>query len=348
VPLRATVTGVDTNAQLFRDSVRVISLNGTKCIYLSKTRPSSDSVLLIEIPNRGEPWRSEASIRDASADRTEKNTFRVTLELERAHSAVVDVPEPEPPALVENAASKVTPFPNPANLESPAQTAPPAPAFESPQEFAPLPSFPRRRNLAPPIPPPETDDPAKAPAPAQAVKAAVKDAVRTIMTSELDPWKRDIQNSVAAQIDAAIQQPLQKLEARLEQKFNQTPPLTRETVQMLAAEIAEKFVDEFAASKLPRLIAEGVRVGLAASAPRQDAAAAQEMANQLISDLRQKLGAFISDIERITGPQANIAPAFHLPPSVSSERKTGSQEPSGKSSLDSEISAALERLLSKV
>ncbi|HEV8423378.1 MAG TPA: hypothetical protein VGQ40_08530, partial [Chthoniobacterales bacterium] len=133
VPLRATVTGVDTDAQLFRASVRVIFLKTTKCIYLSKIRPSSDSVLLIEIQDRGETWRSDASISNISEDRAESDTFRVTLELERAHSAIVDVPEPEPPepsAPVEEAPSNVTPFPNPVSQEAPILAPPPAPAFE--------------------------------------------------------------------------------------------------------------------------------------------------------------------------------------------------------------------------
>ena len=357
VPLRATVTGVDTDAQLFRDSVRVIFLKNTKCIYLSKIKPSSDSILLIEIPNRGETWRSDASIRDISADRTEPDTFRVTLELERAHSAVVDVPEPEPPAEVEEAASNVTPFPSPPNLEAPILAPPPAPAFESRQEFAPLPSFPRRRNLAPPIPPPEADEPAKASAPPQAVKAAVKDAVRAIMASEFEQWKRDIQNSFAGQIDAAFQQPLQRLEAKLEQKQN--PAITQETMQRLAAEAAETVVAEWAATRLPKLIAEAVRVGLAANATRQaapqelraPAAATQQKANQLIQELHQKMLAFSAEMERLVAPQTGALPAtnYARPAAPEPPSKARSGAPFGDSDLDldSEISAALEKLLGK-
>ena len=355
-PLRATVTGVDTDAQLFRDSVRVIFLKDKKCIYLSKVKPSSDSALLIEIPNRGETWRSDASIRDISADRSEPGTFRVTLDLERSHSAVVELaepePEPEPPAPVEDAASNVTPFPNPPNFEPAAIATPPAPVFENPQEFAPLPSFPRRRNLAPSIPPPEADEPSKAPAPPQAVKAAVKDAVRAIMASEFEQWKQDIQNSFAGQIDAAFQQPLQRLEAKIAQKQN--PAITQETVQSLAAEAAETVVSEWAATKLPKLIAEAVRVGLAANATRQEvaapAAATQQRANQLIQELHQKMLAFSAEMERLVDPQTASIPGSNRARPVSPEPpvKARSETPSDKSDLDREISAALEKLLGKI
>jgi hypothetical protein len=286
----------------------------------------------------------------------------VTLELERAHSAIVDVPEPEPPepsAPVEEAPSNVTPFPNPVSQEAPILAPPPAPAFESRQEFAPLPSFPRRRNLAPPIPPPATNEPASVSAPPQGVKAAVKDAVRAIMASEFEQWKCDIQSSFAGQIDAAFEQPLQRLEAKLVQKQNSA--ITQETVQRLAAEAAEAAVAEWAAAKLPKLIAEAVRVGLTANATRQasreatreevrpPAAATQQRANQLIQELQQKMLSFSAEMERLVDPQTGALPASNYARPVATEpsSKARSEALFGNSDLDGEISAALDKLLGK-
>src|SRR3989304_4635256 len=94
---RATVTGVDSGGQLFRDQASVVYLKGQKCIYHSKHKPSSDGSVMIEIQsaqNGKESWRANAKVVRVSPIGPRQDAFRVTLELDRAHSLVIDAPDP--------------------------------------------------------------------------------------------------------------------------------------------------------------------------------------------------------------------------------------------------------------
>ena len=166
-------------------------------------------------------------------------------------------------------------------------------------------------------------------------------------------------NSSSVPGDPTFEQPLQRLEAKLVQKQNSA--ITQETVQSLAAEAAEAAVAEWAAAKLPKLIAEAVRVGVAANATQQatreasreevrpPAAATQQRANQLIQELQQKMLSFSAEMERLVDPQAAALSAANSARQVATERSNKARSAAlfGDSDLDGEISAALDKLLGK-
>jgi hypothetical protein len=220
-PAQATVTGVDCQGQLFRDAAQVIFLKDKKCMYLSKIKPSPDNSLLIEMPNGRESWRSDAAIRAVTRSLRDRSYFRVTLELERASSVVIETPEADeesaPPAPV------AAPIPAPKVSVFASPVASTTPSLSTPKPFAPLPSFPQNKDSVPAGPTP-------------AAKAAVNDVVRSIVVSEMEQWKREIQALIAGQIETVIEERLQALEARIEQQLNQLPVITAEAVQAMIAD----------------------------------------------------------------------------------------------------------------
>src|SRR5882724_4897215 len=119
--VRATVTGVDSAGQLFRDSALVISLKGKKCICESSYKPSSDGSVMVELRIGGEAWRSDAKVRAVSSAGSGPGSFRVTLELERAHSAVIEAEDGD---AVPPATSAATESKRPPAVVAPADPAP--------------------------------------------------------------------------------------------------------------------------------------------------------------------------------------------------------------------------------
>jgi uncharacterized protein YneF (UPF0154 family) len=248
------VTGLDSGGQLFRDSARVIFLKGQKCIYQSNVKPSPDSSVMVELRIGGENWRSDAKVRAVSSAGPEQDGFRVTLELDRASSAVVETAE----------SSK-------GNLPSaPAQ--PPADAGPAQETTAP--------DLSPAQASADSaagDPRPPAPAPSPAVIAAV---VRSVMASEAEQRKRELQDVVAGQVEAALRRPLEKIEAGIGHLQRQ-PALTEESVRKIAARAAEEAQIEWGTAS-QKLVAETVRSAVAADS------------DQLRRDLRMLVSAEIA------------------------------------------------------
>src|SRR5262245_23735491 len=93
--MRATVTGVDSGGRLFRDTVPIVFLKARKCTYQSKYKPSLQAEVMVEIQEAKETWRSDAKVQQVLPAPDEQNAYRVTIELDRAHTAVIEPPEPE-------------------------------------------------------------------------------------------------------------------------------------------------------------------------------------------------------------------------------------------------------------
>jgi hypothetical protein len=274
----AIVTGIDSTGQLFRDSARIIFLKGQKCIYQSKVKPSPDNAVLIEMRDGAEPWRSDAKVRSVSPAGREQDGFRVTVELERAHSAVIECADEEAPPHVKDAAAERTLPPNaneaPAATKSqPKKPVPPAAeeiashdVVRATVEAAPPPPPARKNNAVPAFTTPVADD--VKPPPTSAARAAVADVVRSILASEVEQWKRDLQSSVADQVQAALRQPLQAMEAKIEQQRSKRPSITEESVQKIAAQAAENAQIEWATTS-QKIVAEAVRAAVASDGDRQ-------------------------------------------------------------------------------
>jgi hypothetical protein len=89
---------VDTDGKLFRDNARVTFLKARKCVYLSAVKHSRDSSVMVELRIGPETWRSDAKVQSVSPAGPERNSFRVTVELDRAHTAVIEAAEDDLPA----------------------------------------------------------------------------------------------------------------------------------------------------------------------------------------------------------------------------------------------------------
>lgn len=137
--LQMTVTGSDADGKLFREPAAVLHLRGRDCIYRSKNQVQPDSWLMVEIrgdQRDAETWRAGAQVKSVSRAGPAQDLFQVSVELERAHGAVLIHVEEEEAARDIQAASPPRPLqgPPPPHAAAPDPTpeispaAPPGPA----------------------------------------------------------------------------------------------------------------------------------------------------------------------------------------------------------------------------
>jgi uncharacterized protein YneF (UPF0154 family) len=273
--VRATVTGVDSGDQLFRDNARVVFLKGQKCIYQSKFKPSPGSSVMIELRNGPEPWRSNAKVRAVSNAGAEPGSYRVTLELDRAHSAVIEEADDDiaPPAKA---------------IASESDGSPDAPS-ETPETAVP--------DFSPPPAPVPIPAPAHAPTPAS--KAALADVVRSVMAAEAERWKRQLQSAIGGQVETALRQPLQALEANIERRMQKQPAMTEETVRKIAAHAAENAQIEWATTS-QKIVAEAVRSAMAAEGDQQRRELRALVSGEIEAAWKAQLAARVDDAAKKT------------------------------------------------
>jgi hypothetical protein len=274
--VRATVTGVDSTGQLFRDSACVVLLKGQKCVYQSKYKPSPDNALLIEIREGGESWRCDAKIKSVSSAGQGRDGFRVTVELDRASSLVVESEDTR-----EHAPGKEFPVEaKPASLSFPSATdaqtdladevpaadeEASAPNWEESSQATPPPDpIPtRQKPAAGESPRPASPAPLKpAAAPTPSAQAAVAELVRTLVTSAMEEWKGELQSAVAGQVEAAIRNPVKAIELKIEKELKNRPAISEESVRKIAAKAAEEVQIEWATAS-QRVAADAARAAVA-------------------------------------------------------------------------------------
>ena len=283
---RATVTGVDSRGQLFRDTATIVFLKGRKCIYQSKVRPSPDSELMIEIQNGKETWRSNAKVRSVSSVGTQPGTFSVTVELDRAHSTVIETPNAEEalsnaeePTAAPKAVRQASVVPAIQEAAKPDPSAVllavPSPSAAS-NESAP-------RSSASAAADPASLAPPSMPTPVP--KMMVADIVRSVMASDLGQLKRELQGAVANQLEAALREPFETLETKIEQRLRQEPAITEDSVRQIAAQAAENAQIEWAGAKLQKMMAEAVRSALASNSEQRR----QEVATLVCGEIEAAL-----------------------------------------------------------
>lgn len=263
------MTGVDSADQLFRDNAPIIFLKGQKCIYLSRFKPAHHGSVMVEIQSGGDAWRSNAKVRGVSPAASEANSFRVTVELDRAHNLVIEDADVDPDPRASAAADN-----EPDDPETTHET----------HETAPLPPPAARKGSA-------ADAPIKpAPAPTPAARAVVADVVRSAMAAEVEQWKSGLRREIADTVEAALRQPLEKIEATIERHVQKRPTVTEESVRKISAQEAEKARLE-SASTSHTAIAEAVRSAVAADSDRQRREIRALVAGDVEAALRGSLSA---------------------------------------------------------
>ena len=247
--VRTTVTGIDGGGQLFRDSARVIFLKGQKLIYVSQFKPSSDSSVMVELRTGADNWRSDAKIRAVAPTGTKPDIFfRVTVELDRAHSAVIEAPEDDAAPSVKTPAGESVPStlqefsaPDLEAIPEPAQPLPPA----------------RNQKTAPAFAGDAASDVFKpAPAAASFSKAALTDVVRSVVASELGQLRRELHDDIADQVESALRQSFAAIEAKIEQRLADKVAAAIE--KTLAGRIDQYLQTPSALSALQKAVAEVV------------------------------------------------------------------------------------------
>src|SRR4051812_14029609 len=260
--LRAIVTGVDSTGQLFRDSAAtIISLKNHSCGYLSKTKPALDSVVMVEITEGKETWRSNAKVK-SSAPAPEPNVLRIGIELERAHPLLIDNSEAEensPPQRIKEVTSSVRPASPPqpdSNFRSTPDPATPKPAVSAPPQ------------IDAPQPRPVRTAPASV-APVSPSAESITQVVRAVVTNEIAQWKREMQRTLSDQIALALREPLAALEKTVQQELRNTPSVSEDTVRQIAEQAATNAQTEWVATKLQEVIADALRSALLADSERR-------------------------------------------------------------------------------
>ncbi len=307
--VRATVTGVDRDGQLFRDQASVVSLKGKDCIYHSRHRPSPDVSVMIELQSAQggkETWRSNAKVKHVSPLGSQQDVFRVTVELDRAHSLVIEASDTEEtPKDAEGAEPEdgvpcpvVPPFTVPKPVRNmnavsvagentklnhePTPAAVPAPPATL-KDGGPLPSA--GASADSPIKPSST--PTIAPAP----RTMVADIVRSIMASEFGQLKRELQSAISNQVEGAVREPLQSLETKLERHSSARPVVTEETVRRMAVQAAENVQLEWATTKLQKIVAEAVRSAMTSEIEQRRSEVAALVSSEIEAALRGPVAA---------------------------------------------------------
>jgi hypothetical protein len=224
--VRATATGVDNNGQLFREQVSIVYLKMQKCVFRSKANPPTDGSLMIEIVGSSgkDSWRSDAKVKHVSPVEPNRDGFHVTIELDRAHSLEINALEAEAPAQAETPeGSETDGLPSFVVQDSSAQGS-----------VLDLSSIPPAGEKA------ETKvtgrgGPAAVPAP----KMMIADIVRSVTASEFAQLRRELQSGLSSLVEGAVREPVQALEQKMEQRLR-SPTVTEETVRKVATQVVEK------------------------------------------------------------------------------------------------------------
>jgi hypothetical protein len=306
--IRATVTGVDSRGQLFRDAASVVYLKGQKCIYRSQFNPSTDGTLMIELPpEQGgkEAWRSNAKIKHVSPLGPPQDGFRVTIELDRAHAMEIGASDSEEDGQNSHGAESAE-----SEDGSPSQAVPAPAASRSVRDPGAVPASgdAAKSDHGPALAPlaaqtngaalpsgggsasyPAKSSPMATPAP----KVMVTDIVRSVMASEFGQLKRDLQSALSNQLEATLQERLQSLETKMEQSSRARPVLSEETVRKTATQAAETVQNEWAANKLQPMVAKLVRSIVAAEQEQRQRGLEALVAGQIETAVQGPLAARI-------------------------------------------------------
>jgi len=92
--VRATVTGLDENGQMFREAAPILNLNGRGCSFRSKFQPAVGSWMLIEIDllKQGSKRSTlQGQVKSVQAEGLATNLFQVSVELESAQEVRPEV-----------------------------------------------------------------------------------------------------------------------------------------------------------------------------------------------------------------------------------------------------------------
>lgn len=210
---------------------------------------------MIEIIDGKEPWRSNARVKSSSPG-PDPGSFRVTVELERAHPILIDNSESEDPAPSPASAADSLPGKSPA----PAIGDDSEPGEEASRRAAALPS------VAPAPPRPVRPVPAPPLAPSA---ESVSQVVRSVFASEAARLKREIQSAVSEQVEMALRGPWKAWEEKIQRQLASEPSWTEDSVRQIAEQAAKNVQMEWVATKMQTAIADAVRSALLADNERR-------------------------------------------------------------------------------
>jgi hypothetical protein len=280
--LRAIVTGVDSTGQLFRDSAAtIIALKNHSCGYLSKNRPALDSVVMVEISDGKETWRSNAKVK-SSAPSPELNVLRIGIELERAHPLLIDNSEadetlqPEKSKEVTSSFKPASPLQPDSSVRPTSDPAVPKPAVSAPSQIDAAQPGPVRTapaNVTPVSPSAES----------------ITQVVRAVVTNEVAQWKREMQRTLSDQIALALREPLAALEKTVQQELRNTPSVSEDTVRQIAEQAATNAQIEWVGTKMEAVIADALRAALLADSERRRREVSFLVSNELEAALNGPL-----------------------------------------------------------
>jgi uncharacterized protein YneF (UPF0154 family) len=146
----------------------------------------------------------------------------------------------------------------------------------------------------------------------------VAEAMRQPLETERELREQQVHSAVSSELDAAVEGPVaarmdamlkKMLEAQWAEHARKPPPITDQTIRQIAASVAEHpqlqvSIDALAA-KLTERWAEVVR-GASAGAQqdlRSRMAASERLADQVVSDIQEKLNTFGVEMDHIFGRQ---------------------------------------------
>lgn len=114
--VQVTVTGLDENGQMFRETAPIIELDGRNCHFHSKFRPELGSWVLVEFdsPKSGAKKTTvQGQVKSAQSDVLAANLYRIHVELETAQVLKVSPALQPGKAAVPSAQPFVVPVPTP-------------------------------------------------------------------------------------------------------------------------------------------------------------------------------------------------------------------------------------------
>jgi hypothetical protein len=305
--LRVTVTGVDSGGQLFRDQTTVVYLKGQECIYDSKYKPSADGSVMVEFPpgpGSKDAWRANGKVKRVSPGGSQQTGFRVTVELDRAHSAVID-------ALAPDTGGEL-----PGGVAADAQGGGPRPVVTvpsaAPAQLAHATStIPATNEITPPA---QIPVPVTLPAP----RTMVADIVRSVMGSELEQLKRELQGTIPSQVEAALREPVKALEAKIEQQARARPQISEDLVRKIAAQAAESVHTDWATTKLQKIIADAVNSAVASECEQRGREIKALVAAEMEAAVRGPIASQVdSALEKAL--EAKMERYFRTRPSITEE-----------------------------
>ena len=119
----------------------------------------------------------------------------------------------------------------------------------------------------------------------------IADIVRSVTASEFGQLRRELQIAISNQVEAALREPLQTLETKIEQHSRTRPAVTEETVRQMAAQAAENIQTEWAATNLRPMLAEAVRSALASDIEQRRREVAALVSSEIEAAVRGPLAA---------------------------------------------------------